>query len=79
MTEPTTPMQTIQETITLLKQQIPDIDYNLINRRGWNLGWHQNIYTAEILEDAYYDLQAITLAIKILTHIQEKHQEKPPQ
>lgn len=73
---PPTMRKTIQETLTLLKQQLTEPDYNLINKRGWNLGWINNIYTAEIIEDSYYDPQAIVLAIKILRDILETHTEQ---
>ena len=78
MTEPPNPTirETIQETIALLKQQIPTVDYNLIAQLEWNLGWWNDIYTTEILEDPHYDTQAITLAIKILRDILETHQEE---
>ena len=73
---PPTIHETIQEVLTLLKQQLTEPDYNLINRRGWNLGWINNIYTTEILEDGYYDPQAIVLAIKVLQDILETHTEE---
>lgn len=69
--------ETIQDTITLLEtlQQQAEtprgIDYHTIRQLHWHLGWHQGIYHTEILEDSYYDHQAITFATKILQEILE--------
>jgi len=64
--------ETIQDTITLLQQQLTKPDYTTIRQLDWNLGWHNGIYHLEIIEDPEYDPQAITLAIKILQGIQEE-------
>ena len=69
-------VETIQKTLTLLRELEENMDYNLINQLGWNLGWKDNIYYAEILEDNFSDPQAITLAIKVLEDILEAHQEE---
>ena len=71
-----TPIQTVQETLALLEQLRENIDYRTIVQLGWNLGWYQNIYYPEILEDHIYDSQAITLTIKVLQDILETHIEE---
>ena len=67
--------ETIQDTLTLLQQQLTKPDYTTIRQLDWHLGWKNGIYNLEIIEDPTYDPQAITLAIKILQGIQE---EPPP-
>ena len=62
-------VETITDTLNLIQSLQQNIDYNVINQLGWNLGWHKNIYTTEILEDPYYDTQALTLTEKILQQI----------
>ena len=68
--------ETIQKTLTLLRELEEKLDYKLINQLGWNLGWKDNIYYAEILEDNFSDAQAINLAIKVLEDILEAHPEE---
>ena len=69
-------VETIQKTLTLLRELEESLDYKLINQLGWNLGWKDNIYYAEILEDNFSDAQAINLAIKVLEDILEAHPEE---
>lgn len=74
--EKPSPLQTVQETLNLLEQLRENIDYRTIRQLGWNLGWHENIYYPEILEDHIYDVQAINLAVKVLEDILAAHQEE---
>ena len=62
-------IETITDTLNLIQGLRENIDYNVVNQLGWNLGWKDNIYTTEILEDPYYDIQALTLTEKILQQI----------
>lgn len=68
--------QTIQDTITLIQNLIETPNTNTIVQLNWNLGWHKGIYHTEIIEDFYYDTQALNLAHKILKDILEA-QETP--
>ena len=62
-------IETITDTLNLIQSLQKDLNYNTVNQLGWNLGWHKNIYHTEILEDHYYDKQALTLTEKILQQI----------
>ena len=68
--------ETIRDTIRLIEELIENIDYNTITQLDWNLGWKDNIYNTTILEDHYYDTQALTLAKKILDQILEPQEEE---
>ena len=69
--------ETVQDTITLIESLLEKPDYTTIRQLGWNLGWHNNIYHLEIIEDPLYDDQALILAEKILRQILEPPQEEP--
>ena len=70
---------TINATATLLQQLIDKPDYTTIRQLDWNLGWHRGIYHLEIIEDPEYDTQALNLATKILTQIQEETDKQETQ
>ncbi|GAH46471.1 unnamed protein product [marine sediment metagenome] len=58
---------TIRDTITLLQEQIPEPDYTLIRQLHWNRGWAPDgTFTDTILDDPYYDEQALLFTIKVL-------------
>ena len=62
-------VETITDTLNLIQSLQEDLNYNTVNQLGWNLGWLDNIYTTEILEDPHYDEQALILIEKILQQI----------
>jgi len=68
--------ETIQQTITLLTQLQEKPDYTTIRQLDWNLGWHKGIYHTEIIEDPYYDTQALNLAHKILTQLLQEEADE---
>jgi len=67
---------TINATATLLQQLIDKPDYTTIRQLDWNLGWHKGIYHTEIIEDPYYDTQALNLAHKILTQLLQEEADE---
>ena len=71
-------VETITDTLNLVQSLQKDLNYTVINQLNWNLGWKDNIYTIEILEDHYYDQQALTLVEKILQQILDTTTKKKP-
>jgi hypothetical protein len=68
-------VETIQDTVTLLETlqlqaKTPQgINYTTIRQLDWHLGWHNQIYVTEILDDHRHDPQALYFAAKILRQI----------
>ncbi len=63
--------ENIKDTITLIQNLIDEPNPDTIRQLQWNLGWHNEIYHTEIIEDPHYDTQALHLAHKILKQLTE--------
>lgn len=69
-------VETVTDALNLIQSLQKEMDYNVVNQLGWNLGWHNNIYITEILEDNYNDWQALAFAEKILQQILDTEEEQ---